>query len=383
MLTQGQPAEQCSTAQNHLITNAVFNLTSDIVMLGMALQMLIRSRLPARRKVILCGIFGLGIFVILSAVLNKYYSFSNPYGSMWTYWYVRESSTAIIVANLPYTWTLLRRLFNLSAFDRSLTRSEGESDAQDEKLHHAHHTHISIRGVPIPVHIHDAIKSPPLSKVTRSSRNGSAVEERTVRGASVAETAVGSLQQVNSRRTNSATGSLGTTTTTNNTNATAAADFQAYITQHGQLDRDFQPTHPYAGSTSSKKAKRRSNRKSAPPELFTSLGGSAGTYLAPPPSSPGLFPPPLTPRSRNSSFTGRAELEALDPDWGLCSSSEDEGEGEGAGNAGGGGTPLGVGKPLARPAEAHTRSLSVGAGVGWQAERGKIIDARNSGDGIV
>jgi hypothetical protein len=89
----------------------------------MALQMLIRSRLPIRRKLILSGIFGLGIFVILAAVLNKYYSFSQPFGSLWTFWYVRESSTALLVANLPFTWTLLRRIFNLRAFDSSGTSS--------------------------------------------------------------------------------------------------------------------------------------------------------------------------------------------------------------------------------------------------------------------
>lgn len=115
------PNVQCSAATNHLITNAVFNLSSDLVMLVVALQMLIRSYLPLRRKLVLSGIFGLGIFVILAAVLNKYYSFSQPFGGLWTFWYVRESSTALLVANLPFTWTLLRRIFNLRAFDHTTT----------------------------------------------------------------------------------------------------------------------------------------------------------------------------------------------------------------------------------------------------------------------
>lgn len=29
---------------------------------------------------------------------------------MWTYWYVRESSTALLVANLPFVWTFWRRM---------------------------------------------------------------------------------------------------------------------------------------------------------------------------------------------------------------------------------------------------------------------------------
>ncbi|KAJ9663617.1 hypothetical protein H2201_005578 [Coniosporium apollinis] len=113
------PNIQCNAATNHLITNAVFNLSSDLILLTMALQMLVRSRLPLRRKLILCCVFGLGIFVILSAVLNKYYSFSQPFGSMWTFWYVREASTALLVGNLPFTWTLLRRVFKLNAFENS------------------------------------------------------------------------------------------------------------------------------------------------------------------------------------------------------------------------------------------------------------------------
>jgi hypothetical protein len=110
------PNIQCSAATDHLITNAVFNLSSDILMLGIGCSLFIRSNLPWDRKLILCGIFGVGIFVILAAVLNKYYSFTHPFGSQWTYWYVRESSTAILVANLPFLWTLLRRMFKLDAF---------------------------------------------------------------------------------------------------------------------------------------------------------------------------------------------------------------------------------------------------------------------------
>lgn len=48
--------------------------------------------------------------MILAAVLNKVYSFSDPFGSLWTYWYVRESSTALLVANLPFVWALWKRV---------------------------------------------------------------------------------------------------------------------------------------------------------------------------------------------------------------------------------------------------------------------------------
>jgi hypothetical protein len=112
-------SSQCTTLTNHRIVNAVFNISSDLIMLCIAIPMFIRSLLPLKRKLILCCIFSLGIFVILASVLNKYYSFTRPYEPTWVFWYVRESSTAILVANLPFTWTLLRKLFDLGAFDES------------------------------------------------------------------------------------------------------------------------------------------------------------------------------------------------------------------------------------------------------------------------
>jgi hypothetical protein len=50
---------------------------------------------------------------IVAAVLNKYYSFTSPFGSEWTIWYLRESYTAILCANLPLTYPLLQRIFKL------------------------------------------------------------------------------------------------------------------------------------------------------------------------------------------------------------------------------------------------------------------------------
>jgi hypothetical protein len=112
-------SSECNALINHRITKAVFNLSSDVIMLIIALQMLIRSLLPLKRKLILCGVFSLGIFVIIASMLNSYYSFKDPYKQTWIFWYVRESSTAILVANLPYTWTILREFFDLGSFDES------------------------------------------------------------------------------------------------------------------------------------------------------------------------------------------------------------------------------------------------------------------------
>lgn len=133
---------QCSAATNHLITNAVLNISSDVMIIMIPMPVLLQAQLPVKKKAILCGVFALGTFTvsrrhqqlstrpgslhrqlltcgvqqILAAALNKYYSFNQPFGSEWTFWYIRESSTAIIVTNLPSTWTLCRRVFNLRSF---------------------------------------------------------------------------------------------------------------------------------------------------------------------------------------------------------------------------------------------------------------------------
>lgn len=108
---------QCSAATNHLITNAALNISSDLMIILIPMPVFMQSQLPRKRKYILCGLFALGSFTILSAILNKYYSFTQPFGAEWTFWYIRESSTAIIVANLPLTWTILRRIFGLRSFN--------------------------------------------------------------------------------------------------------------------------------------------------------------------------------------------------------------------------------------------------------------------------
>jgi len=101
---------QCDAATIHLITNACFNLSSDIAMLLITLPIFLRMKLEWRKKIPLILLFSLGLFTILAAILNKVYSFSDPFGAMWTYWYTRESSTALLVANLPFVWTLWRRI---------------------------------------------------------------------------------------------------------------------------------------------------------------------------------------------------------------------------------------------------------------------------------
>ncbi|KAH8682072.1 hypothetical protein BX600DRAFT_521487 [Xylariales sp. PMI_506] len=69
-------------------------------------------------------VFSLGIFTIIAAVLSKYYTLTNAGNNVWMAWYIRESSTAIIVASLPCALTLVRRVYH-----RVLRIESGDSTA--------------------------------------------------------------------------------------------------------------------------------------------------------------------------------------------------------------------------------------------------------------
>lgn len=84
--------------------------------------MFLRLTLRLSKKIPLIGVFSLGVFVIIAAILNKIYSFTQPYSTEWVYWYVRESSTALIVANLPFVWLFYRKVFRIRSSTASRAR---------------------------------------------------------------------------------------------------------------------------------------------------------------------------------------------------------------------------------------------------------------------
>jgi hypothetical protein len=75
----------------------------------------------------LIGIFSLGIFVILAAVLNKYYNFALPNFTVYMVWDIRETSTSIMVANIMCLWPLIRKITGWSTFLRHSTGSNSRS----------------------------------------------------------------------------------------------------------------------------------------------------------------------------------------------------------------------------------------------------------------
>jgi len=110
------PNIQCATQTHHLIVNLTFNLTSDLMVIFIPLPMFIKARLELKKKLLLIFPFSLGFFTMVCAILSKNLSFTKPFSVEWVYWYTREASTVMIVANMPYSWTIIRKVFQVKAF---------------------------------------------------------------------------------------------------------------------------------------------------------------------------------------------------------------------------------------------------------------------------
>lgn len=151
------------------------------MILVLPLPLLVKARLPLtrlakpanifctstdrsfHRKIILLGVFSLGLLVvgiippllsthqltsptlkkILCAILNRYYNFTSGYGSLiYLNWYAGETSTAVIVANIPHCWTVIRSVFSLAPFKSTDAGSNFKCfnlRGASENWRHTHH----------------------------------------------------------------------------------------------------------------------------------------------------------------------------------------------------------------------------------------------------
>ncbi|KAG0158376.1 hypothetical protein PDIDSM_5890 [Penicillium digitatum] len=106
------PEYQCSSYQYYEIVQGSISISGDVLMLLIAIPMLVQVRVPLKQKLILTILFGMGIFVIVAAVLNKVYCLVPSLISyIYMNWYFREAAVAIMVTNLPLIWSLLRDVF--------------------------------------------------------------------------------------------------------------------------------------------------------------------------------------------------------------------------------------------------------------------------------
>ncbi|KAL5359071.1 hypothetical protein BJX96DRAFT_147722 [Aspergillus floccosus] len=106
------PDYQCSSYQYYEIVQGCISISADIFMLLIGMPLLVQVRVPLKQKMILVLLFGMGIFVIVAAILNKVYCLVPSLISyVYMNWYFREATVAILVTNLPLIWSLLRDVF--------------------------------------------------------------------------------------------------------------------------------------------------------------------------------------------------------------------------------------------------------------------------------
>lgn len=80
-------------------------------MLIVAVPLLMQVRVPFKQKLTLVSLFGMGIFVIVAAILNKVYCLVPSLISyVYMNWYFRESTVAVLVTSVPFIWPLLREI---------------------------------------------------------------------------------------------------------------------------------------------------------------------------------------------------------------------------------------------------------------------------------
>lgn len=104
--------DQCSSYQYYEIIQGCIHITADICMLIIAIPLLMKVRVPVKQKLILLVIFGMGIFVIVAAILTKVYCLVPKLISyVYMNWYFREATVAVLVTNIPLVWSLLRDVF--------------------------------------------------------------------------------------------------------------------------------------------------------------------------------------------------------------------------------------------------------------------------------
>jgi hypothetical protein len=99
-----------------MITVTVLHVTSDLAMLLIPVPMIAAAHLPLKRKIVLCTVFSLGVVVVIIAILNRYFNFTIDNSLVFLIWYNTEGSAAVMIANLPFCWTLLRKIFSLGTW---------------------------------------------------------------------------------------------------------------------------------------------------------------------------------------------------------------------------------------------------------------------------
>ncbi|QBZ61176.1 hypothetical protein PoMZ_08122 [Pyricularia oryzae] len=120
------PSQDCATYERYELAEGILNITSDLLILCIPISLVVRVNMPWRQKAVLLVVFSTGIFVILAAVLTKYYDLVTDWGPAYMIWYVRETSVAVYVANMPIIWPLVLQWLPSLRPKSKMTRESSE-----------------------------------------------------------------------------------------------------------------------------------------------------------------------------------------------------------------------------------------------------------------
>ncbi|TLD14674.1 hypothetical protein PspLS_11092 [Pyricularia sp. CBS 133598] len=101
------PNRDCVTLETYQMAEGSLNIASDVLMVCVVLPIAFRVNMPWRHKLVLFFVLSAGLLVIAAAILTKYFDLTTDWDPTYILWYLRESSLAVCVANMPILWPLL------------------------------------------------------------------------------------------------------------------------------------------------------------------------------------------------------------------------------------------------------------------------------------
>ncbi|RDW89139.1 hypothetical protein BP6252_01171 [Coleophoma cylindrospora] len=114
---------ECAKAPQTVIVMGGTNILTDLLLMLIPLPVVFRTQLPWRTKVQLCGVFSIGVFVILVSVLRIKFVLADNSQQNKLLWAELECFAAAIVANGPILYGLYR--YRHIAIERTRTTTSG------------------------------------------------------------------------------------------------------------------------------------------------------------------------------------------------------------------------------------------------------------------
>lgn len=96
------PTAKCTSYRDHSILTLTLSIATTLSILVLPLP-----SIPTPRRFLLGVLLLLGLFVLVSGILARYYVLARPASSVYLIWYVAESTLTILFANLPFLSSLV------------------------------------------------------------------------------------------------------------------------------------------------------------------------------------------------------------------------------------------------------------------------------------